>query len=344
MSAATRLPPAYRIGIDLGGTKIAGVVMGTDGAILKEARVASPRNDYAATITAIGDMVATLEHALPSDQRTRASIGIGMPGSISPATGLVQNANSTWINAQPFGRDLEAALGRPVRLANDANCFALSEAIDGAGIGANTVFGVIIGTGCGGAIVHRGRLLDGPHGIAGEWGHCPLPWLTAAEFPGPVCWCGRANCLELWISGSGLARDYAAASGLPATGEEIVTRAETGERAAIDALARHTDRLARGLAMIIEPDRSRRDRARRRPLEAGPPLSRRARPHARLHADRPAEPCRPSAAVGRCQRCSRRRTPLGLTAPLARYPGTCACTLTPKIQFMRAMPQKDPRS
>jgi fructokinase len=245
----------FRIGIDLGGTKIAGILLGGNGTVAREERIAAPRGVYRETIEAICAMVGRLEAGTAAG--AAPSVGIGMPGSVSPATGRVQNANSTWLNGQCFGRDLEAALGRPVRLANDANCFALSEAADGAAAGARTVFGVIIGTGCGGAIVRDGRLVDGPHGIAGEWGHCPLPWPEADEFPGPACWCGRASCLELWVSGSGLARDFQAVTGEPVEGETIVKRAMGGDAAARAALGRHAHRLARGLAMIqniLDPD------------------------------------------------------------------------------------------
>jgi fructokinase len=249
-----------RIGIDLGGTKIAGVLMrhdadGTD-TVVVELRRPAPRNDYAATIAALVEIVAALD-AYAVGAPARPSVGIGMPGSISPATGLVQNANSVWLNGTPFARDLEAALGRPVRLANDANCFALSEATDGAAAGARIVFGVIIGTGCGGGIVVDGSLLDGPHGIGGEWGHCPLPWQTVDEVPGPTCWCGRLGCLETYLSGTGLAADYLRAGGAASTGEQIVAAAAGGDRIARAAIDRHADRLARALAMIsniLDPD------------------------------------------------------------------------------------------
>ena len=236
-----------RLGIDLGGTKIAGIAMAADGTAVAEHRMVAPRHDYAATLYAIGDMVATLERKAA----VSGTVGVGMPGSISPATGLVQNANSTWLNGQPFARDLEAHLDRPVRLANDANCFALSEAVDGAGAGAPSVFGVILGTGCGGGMVLNGRLIDGPRSIGGEWGHNPLPWATAGEHPGPRCWCGRHGCMETWVSGPALERDYGEATGLRLSCEEIVDRAAHGDEAAQAALDRHAARLARGLAHII---------------------------------------------------------------------------------------------
>lgn len=174
-----------------------------------------------------------------------------MPGSLSPVTGRVQNANSTWLNGRPLDRDLAAALGRPVRLANDANCFALSEATDGAAAGAASVFGVILGTGCGGGIVVDGRLVDGPLGVGGEWGHNPLPRPSADEVPGPPCWCGRHGCMETWVSGPGLAADHARATGERQSAETIAARAETGDEVALATMARHADRLARGLAHVV---------------------------------------------------------------------------------------------
>jgi fructokinase len=236
-----------RIGIDLGGTKVAGVALGRDGAIVAEHRFPAPRHDYEATLNAISDMVATLER----DAGTRGSLGIGMPGSIAPASGLVQNANSTWLNGRPFGADLEACLQRPVRLANDANCFALSEAVDGAAAGAKSVFGVILGTGCGGGLIYDGKLIDGPHSIGGEWGHNPLPWAQADEHPGRRCWCGRRGCMETWVSGPSLEADHARACGHRLTSEEIAERAAAGDVLAQATLDRHASRLARGLAHVI---------------------------------------------------------------------------------------------
>ena len=236
-----------KIGIDLGGTKIEGVLLGIDGTALAQLRRASPRGDYDATIKAIGEMVAALE----SSAGISASIGVGIPGSIARRTGLVQGANSTWLNARPLGRDLETHLGRPVRLANDANCFALSEAADGAGEGARSVFGIIIGTGCGGGLVVDGRLIDGPNAIGGEWGHNPLPWARADEHPGPACWCGRIGCLETWVSGTGLAADHRRQTGQDLTAEEIAACAAAGDAAAQATLERHADRLARGLAHVV---------------------------------------------------------------------------------------------
>jgi fructokinase len=250
--------PAYRLGIDLGGTKIAGIVLDRDGQAVAEQRCPTPRNDYAGSLRAIADMVGALEARVPSGQPgPRPSVGIGMPGSISPRIGKVQNANSTWINGRPFQQDLEAALGRPVRLANDANCFALSEAEDGAGRGVATVFGVILGTGCGGGIVVDGRVITGRHAMGGEWGHTPLPWARPDEAPGPQCWCGRHGCLETWLSGPGLAADHRRSSGQTMAGEAIAAAAAAGDPAARASLERHTERLARGLAMVanlIDPD------------------------------------------------------------------------------------------
>jgi fructokinase len=236
-----------RIGIDLGGTKIAGIALDGTGATLAEYRTASPRADYGATIAAIGAVVQHLEQAAGR----QGSIGIGMPGSVSPATGRVQNANSTWLNGRDLKADLEAHLGRPVRLANDANCFALSEATDGAAAGVPSVFGVIIGTGCGGGIVINGRLIDGPRGIGGEWGHNPLPWAEPSEHPGQTCWCGRPGCLETWVSGTGMAADHTRVTGIELTGPAIADAAAAGDAAARATLARHASRLARGLSHVV---------------------------------------------------------------------------------------------
>jgi fructokinase len=241
-------PAALRFGIDLGGTKIAGVALGRDGRVAADVRVASPQGDYDATIAAIVATVAELERRAGA---TAVALGVGMPGSISPATGRVQNANSTWLNGRPFDQDLAAALARPVRCANDANCFALSEATDGAAAGAGSVFGVILGTGCGGGIVSGGRLLDGPRGIGGEWGHNPLPWATLEEVPGPRCWCGRHGCMETWVSGSGLASDHAQVTGERLDARQIAARADAGNAAAQATMARHAGRLGRGLAHVV---------------------------------------------------------------------------------------------
>jgi fructokinase len=195
-------------------------------------------------------MISRLE-ADAGSKRDPNSIGVGVPGSVAPATGLMQNANSTWLNGRPLARDLEARLGRPVRLANDANCFALSEAVDGAGAGAPSVLGVILGTGCGSGLVLNGHIVDGPLGIGGDWGHNPLPWASAEELPGRACWCGRTGCLETWVSGPALEADHARASGLRLAGPEIAARAEAGDAIARATLDRHADRLARGLAHVM---------------------------------------------------------------------------------------------
>ncbi len=237
-----------RIGIDLGGTKIEGAVLGRDGRELSRKRVAAPRHDYRATIEVIAALIGDLENGAG---RAGSTVGIGMPGSISPATGVVQNANSTWLNGQPFGRDVERRLMRPVRLANDANCFAISEATDGAGAGAASVFGVILGTGCGGGIVVDGAAVDGPRAIGGEWGHNPLPWAAPEEHPGPICWCGRRGCMETWVSGTGLAADHARVTGEALDAAEIARRAAAGNAAARATLSRHASRLARGLAHVV---------------------------------------------------------------------------------------------
>jgi fructokinase len=246
MTAAETATPV-RIGIDLGGSKLAGVVLAPGGRCIFEHRSPAPRHDYAATLAAVGDMVDRLE----AQADAKGTIGIGIPGSLSPKAGLVQNANSTWLNGRPFGSDVEARLGRPVRLANDANCFALSEAVDGAGAGARSVFGVILGTGCGGGLVFDGAVIDGPRGIGGEWGHNPLPRPQADEYPGPVCWCGRAGCMETWVSGPGLEADHAKATGERLAADQVAARAAAGDAAARASLDRHARRLARGLASVV---------------------------------------------------------------------------------------------
>ncbi len=240
----------YRIGIDLGGTKIEILVLGPDGSEALRHRIPTPQG-YADTLAALAQLVRDAEAKLGFT----ATVGIGIPGVISPATGLVKNANSIALNGHRFDHDISQALAREVRVENDANCFALSEASDGAGAGYKVVFGVILGTGCGGGIVVNGSVIQGPHRIAGEWGHTPLPWQTVAEVPGPLCWCGKHGCLETYIAGPSLARDCDGpgahdASGLPA-------RAATGDIKARDALDRHADRVARGLAVVInllDPD------------------------------------------------------------------------------------------
>ena len=236
-----------RIGIDLGGTKIEAIVLGDDGAEIRRLRIATPRGDYEATLLALKNLVTVLER----DVGTVRSVGVGHPGALSPRTGLVKNANSTWLNGRPLGDDLSRVLERPVRLANDADCFALSEAIDGAAAGAAIVFGVIVGTGTGGGIVVGGKLVSGPNAIAGEWGHNPLPWPRTEESPGPPCYCGRTGCIETFLSGPGFARDYQAAGGEPVSASDIVARADAGEQLAVACLERYADRMARGLASVI---------------------------------------------------------------------------------------------
>lgn len=253
-----RKPNPLRIGIDLGGTKIEGVVMDETGGERPRRRVPTPRDDYAATIEAIATLVDDLiADAGVSARVSACTIGIATPGSVSPRTGRMQNANSTWLNGQTLGPDLASRTGLPVRLANDANCFALSEALDGAAVGTRNVLGVILGTGCGAGVVIDGQLLDGPRGIGGEWGHNPLPWAMADELPGSLCWCGRRGCMETWVSGPALAAAYLQDGGDTTRAEDIVARANAGEVRAKAALDRHADRLARGLAHvvnIIDPD------------------------------------------------------------------------------------------
>ena len=240
-----------RIGIDLGGTKIEGLVLAPDGREIARMRVATPRGSYDATLKAIVGLVDDLERAAGS----RATVGVGMPGTISPASGLVKNANSTWLIGRPLSDDLSRALDRPVRFANDANCLALSEATDGAAAGAPVVFGVIVGTGTGGGIVVNGRLVIGANAIAGEWGHNPLPRSehTTVTDHETSCYCGRRNCVETYLSGPGLARDYG--QNIPAI--DVAERASAGEPAASAALERYADRMARALAVVInilDPD------------------------------------------------------------------------------------------
>ncbi|WP_025414816.1 ROK family protein [Gemmatirosa kalamazoonensis] len=236
-----------RIGIDLGGTKIEALALDDAGAELARRRVATPR-DYAASLDALVRLVADIER----EADDTGPVGIGIPGAIVPSTGAVKNANSTWLIGRPLARDLEARLGRPVRVMNDANCFALSEACDGAGAGADVVFGVILGTGVGGGVVVRGRCLVGPNLVAGEWGHVALPWPDASELPGPPCYCGRRGCIETYLSGPGMARDHREATGETRDTFDIVRRARDGDAGALATLARYHDRLARGLAMVID--------------------------------------------------------------------------------------------
>lgn len=242
-----------RIGVDLGGTKIEGVALDRSGSILVRRRVATPQGDYEGTVRAVVDLVRAIE----GESGSIGSFGMGMPGIISPATGLVKNANSVCLNGHPLDRDLTAALGRPVRIENDANCFALSEASDGAGAGHGCVFGAILGTGTGGGVVVKGSILRGRNAVGGEWGHNPMPWPESGEWPGERCYCGRTGCIEGFLSGPGLARDYAQQLGGSIDSVEIVARAEAGEPGARSCLDRYVSRLARALASIInvlDPD------------------------------------------------------------------------------------------
>jgi fructokinase len=242
-----------RLGVDFGGAKIEVAALDAEGRFLARHRAANP-GAYDAAIAAVADLVALAERDAGV---ANAPVGVGMPGSLSPVTGLVRNANSTWLNGTPFSRDLAHALDRPIRVANDANCFALSEAVDGAAAGGRVVFGVILGTGCGGGLVVDGGLRVGANGVAGEWGHTPLPWPTTEERDLHTCWCGRVGCLETWISGTGFCRDYGAVTGRRETGDAIMRRAGAGERDAIAAFDRYIDRLGRALAVvcdILDPD------------------------------------------------------------------------------------------
>jgi fructokinase len=242
-----------RVGIDLGGTKIEGVALDAQGQELWRQRVWTPQGDYAGTLGAILGLVRAAEEALGD----RAQVGIGIPGSVSPLTGLVRNANSTCLNGQPLHQDLETRLGRPIRLENDANCLALSEATDGAGAGAPTLFAAILGTGVGGGIVAHGRLLTGINRIAGEWGHSPLPQPEAQDLPPPACYCGRFGCIETYLSGPGLAADHARRQGGTLDAAAIGLAATAGDPACEASLQRYEARLARALAGVInllDPD------------------------------------------------------------------------------------------
>lgn len=242
-----------RIGIDLGGTKIEGIAIADDGTERLRRRIAAPRGDYANTLAALAGLVYGIEQELG----VRGTVGVGIPGTLSPATGLIKNSNSTWLTGRPLAEDLPRLLDRPVRFANDANCFALSEATDGAAAGADVVFGVIVGTGTGGGVVIRRQVLVGANAIAGEWGHNPLPAARGAESPGPACYCGRSGCIETFLSGPGLARDYAEQGGASVTAKEVAARAAAGEALADASLTRYEERMARALASVInvmDPD------------------------------------------------------------------------------------------
>jgi len=242
-----------KIGIDLGGTKIEGIALDDVGAELVRHRVATPQGDYRATLGAIKQLVAHIEKTTAQT----GTVGIGTPGAISPVTGLIKNSNSVCMNGRPLLQDLADALQRDIRIANDANCFALSEATDGAAQGARTVFGVIIGTGTGAGIVVDGQILVGPNAIAGEWGHNPLPWPQDIELPGPECYCGKHGCIETFVSGPGMTRDHELYANIIMDAETIVAKAQFGDEDANETLQRYEDRLARSLAHVInivDPD------------------------------------------------------------------------------------------
>jgi fructokinase len=241
------------IGIDWGGTKIEALALSPDGEVLDRRRVATPKGDYDGCIRAITDLVAGIEASTGG----RGSVGVGVPGAISPRTGLIMNANSTWNIGRPLDRDLGTALGREVRVENDANCFAVSEAVDGAGAGASVVWGVIIGTGAGSGIAIDGRTLGGRNRIAGEWGHNPLPRPKDDERPGPPCYCGRHGCNESFVSGTGFERDYRDRAGQPLTAPEIASLVRAGDPVALGCYADYLDRLGRGIAAVVnilDPD------------------------------------------------------------------------------------------
>lgn len=255
MGPSSPEPPRdrLRIGIDLGGTKIEILALDERGRELLRRRVPTPQQDYEAILDTLQVLILETEYSLQS----RATIGLGTPGALSLATGLIKNANSTCLNGQPLQRDLEARLGRGIRLANDANCFALSEAMDGAGAGADVVFGAILGTGVGGGLVVKGQVLRGANAIAGEWGHNPLPFRTEEDWPLPPCYCGRKGCIETYLSGPGLEADHRRRTGQELAAPEIDQRASAGDAGCEASLSRYEDRLARGLAHVInilDPD------------------------------------------------------------------------------------------
>ncbi len=242
-----------RIGIDLGGTKIEALALDEHGTELLRYRIDSPQGDYQQTLLAMSHLVSRIEEQTGET----GTVGAGIPGSVSGLTGMVKNANSTWLNGHPIERDLSLLLGREVRVANDANCLAVSEATDGAAEGQRVVFGVILGTGAGGGVALNGTIHAGPNGLGGEWGHNPLPWPEPDEFPGPPCYCGKRGCIETWVSGTGMARSFREATGRSLTAREIVAAAEQGAPEAVRAVERFEDRLARALAgvvNILDPD------------------------------------------------------------------------------------------
>jgi fructokinase len=241
-----------RIGIDFGGTKIEAAALSESGQLLAALRAPTPAT-YDAAIGTLIELIERTEQQVGA----RGSIGVGAPGSVSPRTGVMRNANAVYLNGRRFREDLAETLGRPVRLANDANCLALSEAADGAAQGARSTFAIILGTGCGGGLVVDGKLVEGANGVGGEWGHIPLPWPSLEENPGPACWCGQHGCLETWVSGSGLRRDFKARTGRDLTGEAILAAARSGDGEAEAAFERLVDRLSRAMAVIcniLDPD------------------------------------------------------------------------------------------
>ena len=245
-----------RIGVDFGGTKIEAAALDRDGTFLSRVRAPTPR-DYTASLAAVRDLVVEAERQAGVVSGRKRLVGVATPGSISPKTGLIRNANSLWLNGKAFQKDLGTTLQAPVRMANDANCLALSEASDGAGAGAAIVFAAILGTGCGGGVVAHGRVVEGANAIAGEWGHTPLPWPNGEEYPAPPCWCGRHGCLELYLSGTGFEADHARLTGRKLAGAEIAAAARQGDAQAQASLVRYIERLGRGLAVIcniIDPD------------------------------------------------------------------------------------------
>lgn len=242
-----------RLGIDLGGTKIEIIALDADGTERHRERMPTPKGDYQGIIATVGKLIASAEATIGAT----GSIGIGTPGALSPVSGLLRNSNTVCMNGQPFKADLESHIGREIRIANDANCFALSEAVDGAGQGAKVVFGVIVGTGVGGAIVVDGQVLNGPNAIAGEWGHNSLPWPSDDERPGPACYCGKSSCIETWLAGPWIARDHERVYGHSIDAPTLIARAASGDAQCEATIARYEDRMARALASIInvlDPD------------------------------------------------------------------------------------------
>ncbi len=239
------------IGIDMGGTKIEAVALAAEGQEIVRKRIASPRHDYEKSLIAVHDLACQVAREAGARSLSEAEIGVGIPGSLSPATGLVRNANSTWLNGRALGGDLEKLFGKPLHIENDANCFALSEAADGAGKGYHSVFGIILGTGVGGGLVLDGKLVGGANRIAGEWGHNQLPWPRDDETPGPSCYCGKKGCIETFLSGPALEKEFCRLTGRSLRMPEIVSEAETGNEPAAQLLDLYIDRLARALAMVI---------------------------------------------------------------------------------------------